>query len=166
MKWPYLVNLSTTTIIVVFPAEVGNPSTKSRDTSSHTNDGIGKGCRRPAGDRASLLFRWQVSHAATYCLTSFFMASLGRMIGRGGYRSELHPSARLFWSCDILLGVWYTVLIVGVSGFGLCKVICLPDLAIGADSPVLLSSWNAVSINMDLSGLLVLLRSTAGTGGC
>lgn len=42
----YLNNRSITTMIAVFPAYGGRPSTKSRATSSHTCDGTDKGCSR------------------------------------------------------------------------------------------------------------------------
>lgn len=61
--------------IDVLPPEEGSPSTKSREISSHTCDGIGSGWRRPAGDRASLLFLWQTSQVATWRWTSVFIPS-------------------------------------------------------------------------------------------
>lgn len=54
----------------LFPPDLGIPSTKSRDTSSHTQDSTGNGCNSPTGGRASYLFYWQTVQAVMYFWTS------------------------------------------------------------------------------------------------
>lgn len=54
-KWQYLLNLSTTTRMVSNPLEEGRPTMKSKEMSSQSRLGIGRGCNRPAGAKVSYL---------------------------------------------------------------------------------------------------------------
>jgi len=47
IKWPYLANLSTTTIITSCLYELGRPSMKSMLTTVQGREGTGNGCKRP-----------------------------------------------------------------------------------------------------------------------
>lgn len=47
IKWAYLLHLSTSTIMVSFPSDFGNPSIKSIDIWVQACWGTVKGCRRP-----------------------------------------------------------------------------------------------------------------------
>ena len=56
IKGAYLLNLSTTTKMVSQPSDFGNPSMKSKNISSQTCCGIGRGCSRPLRDKVEYLF--------------------------------------------------------------------------------------------------------------
>ena len=56
IKCAYLLNLSTTTKMVSQPSDFDNPSMKSKDISSQTCCGIGRGCNMPLGDKVEYLF--------------------------------------------------------------------------------------------------------------
>jgi hypothetical protein len=74
MKWATFVKRSTMTQIESYPAWVhGNPTMKSIPVSSHFHSGILRGCSNPAGLYCSAFTRWQVSHRATYSVTSCFI---------------------------------------------------------------------------------------------
>jgi len=47
LKWAYLLNLSTTKSMTLLPIDLGSPSMKSMDMSSHTLPRICIGCNRP-----------------------------------------------------------------------------------------------------------------------
>ena len=68
-KWATLVNLSTTTEIVVYPNEGGNLIIKSIMISDQGTEGIGSGCSKPEGLAVLHLVCWHVRHAATYSVT-------------------------------------------------------------------------------------------------
>lgn len=70
MKWPYLVNLSTTTRIALLESDIGNPSMKSIEMSCQAPWGMGNGCKRPAGWESSCLAYWQTRHCCTKLSTS------------------------------------------------------------------------------------------------
>ena len=65
-----LVNFATITMIMSIPPDLGNPSTKSIDRSSHTCWGIRSGWRSPVGASAEVLNCWHRAHWLTWCLMS------------------------------------------------------------------------------------------------
>lgn len=71
MKCPNLESLSTTTMIVENPWEIGRLLMKSNEISSQTCCGMGNGCSSPAGHACSALACWQTWHSHTYFLTCF-----------------------------------------------------------------------------------------------
>jgi len=70
VKWAYLLSLSTTTKTVSLPVDLGNPSTKSKETSTQTARGIGSGYNNPPEADTSDLYCWQVLQALIKFLTS------------------------------------------------------------------------------------------------
>lgn len=71
-KWAYLLSLSTTTIMALTLWDLGKPSMKSMEISSHMRSGISRGCNSPTGLRHFVLFFWQMIQEDTYdCIHSF-----------------------------------------------------------------------------------------------
>ncbi|KAJ0927424.1 hypothetical protein HanRHA438_Chr04g0182731 [Helianthus annuus] len=52
-------------MITVFPKEFGSPVMKSRAMLSKTAEGIGSGCKRPAGVKLEDFICWQIWHRLT-----------------------------------------------------------------------------------------------------
>ncbi|KAJ0704367.1 hypothetical protein HanPI659440_Chr14g0561951 [Helianthus annuus] len=69
MKWPNLVNLSTTTMIESLPCTLGSPPMKSMEISEKICFGTGKGCSKPGYATFSDLVLWQTSQVLIKCLT-------------------------------------------------------------------------------------------------
>ena len=63
-KCAYLVILSTTTMMTLFPSEHGKHVIKSIETSVHLWLGMESGCKRPGVLIVSTLFCWQTKHSA------------------------------------------------------------------------------------------------------
>ena len=72
-KWKPLENLSTTTMIVVNPWELGRWVTKSMERSSQTLASIGIDCNKPALLRVMCLICWHTAHSRTKVLMSLIM---------------------------------------------------------------------------------------------
>lgn len=72
-KWKPLENLSTTTMIVVNPWELGRWVTKSMERSSQTLTSIGIDCNKPALLRVMCLICWHTAHSRTKVLMSLIM---------------------------------------------------------------------------------------------
>jgi len=64
-KCAYLVSLSTTTMMTLFPSDLGKPVIKSIETSSQRWLGMSKGCNKPGVLIVSTLFCWQTKHFST-----------------------------------------------------------------------------------------------------
>src|ERR1700731_4124075 len=60
-KCAYLVSLSTTTMMTLFPSNLGKPVIKSIETSSQCWLGMDKGCNRPWVLIVSTLFCWKTN---------------------------------------------------------------------------------------------------------
>jgi hypothetical protein len=74
MKWATFVKRPTMTHIESYLAWVqSNPTMKSILISSHFHSGIFRGCSKPASLWCSTFTHWQVSHRATYYVTSLFI---------------------------------------------------------------------------------------------
>ena len=70
-KCAYLLRRSTITRIEFHPLDLGKPSIKSIVSSSHIWEGIGSGCKKPAGVSEDDLQAMQVGQLLTYCWMSF-----------------------------------------------------------------------------------------------
>lgn len=79
IKWVYLLNLSTTTKIIVNTFNLGSPSIKYIVTSSHTftND-----CRSPPGAIAKFMCLWHTSQLDTIFSTSFLTHPIHSYVNR------------------------------------------------------------------------------------
>ena len=75
MRCAYYVRRSTTTMMTLWPLDMGSPMMKSMDTSSHCCLGIDNGCKRPSFLTISPLFLWQTKHSSTKFWTSPFSPS-------------------------------------------------------------------------------------------
>ena len=64
-KFAYLVSLSTTTMMTLFPSDLGRPVIKSIETSSQRWLGMTNGCRRPGFLVVLTLFCWQTKYSTT-----------------------------------------------------------------------------------------------------
>lgn len=64
-KCPIFENLSTTTIIAVYPNEFGKPTMKFIANCCHGLDGTRIGCKSQDGLLAGYIVLWQAQHEAT-----------------------------------------------------------------------------------------------------
>ena len=71
----YLVSLSTTTIIKLFPSDWGRLVIKYIDTSSQCWHGMLSGCKRPGVLTISTLFCWKTKHSTINLRTSYLRPS-------------------------------------------------------------------------------------------
>ena len=80
MKCANLENRSTTVKMTLLPWTLGKCSMKSIEMSDHTWVGTSSGCSKPAGCRASVLFRWHVVQDRTKLRTTVLSVSMTKSL--------------------------------------------------------------------------------------